>query len=278
MEPFRYCDQSDVPYFVLEDWERKFPHLVVGFSARKYGEDYNCRNYAFHVGDDTDRVIKNRKTLSEIVGIPFSSWTAGEQVHGVHVKIVEKEDSGRGKDSLEDAFKKTDGLITQVPNILLTSYYADCVPLYFYCSYLDAVAVAHAGWKGTVGKIGPMVVEKLLQLGSKLEYIHVAIGPSIGPCCYEVDQKVITPLKQALEQQSLLEKVAVSHVPEKWQLDLKRANYELLVKAGIQPENILVSKWCTSCQDEYFYSYRRDHGKTGRMVAWIGKKGDKDDT
>lgn len=278
MEPFRYIEKSLIPYFQLEAWERKFPHLVVGFSARRQGEDWNCRNYALHVGDDADQVIQNRQALVKELGMPFSAWTSGEQVHGVHVQTVMENERGRGKNSRSDAFQDTDGLVTQVSNLLLTSYYADCVPLYFYSPEIDAVAIAHAGWKGTVGQIGLAVVEKMLYLGARLDRIHVAIGPSIGPCCYEVDERVMTPLYQALDRQELIDRVAVCHVPGKWQLDLKQANYELLLKEGIRSENILVSKWCTSCHDDYFYSHRRDQGMTGRMVAWIGKKGDTDDS
>jgi len=278
MEPFRYRDSTSIPYFCLDAWEREFPHLVVGFSARRWGEDWNCRNYALHVGDDAERVIHNRRMLSEELGIPFAAWTAGEQVHGVHVKIVTESERGRGKDSREHAFQETDGLITQVPNLLLTSYYADCVPLYFYSPDIDAVAVAHAGWKGTVGQIGRSVVEKLAGLGAQRDQIRVAIGPSIGPCCYEVDERVMEPLRRALDYRESLERVSINHVPGKWQLDLKKANRELLIQAGVQPEYILVSSWCTSCDRDYFYSHRRDQGKTGRMVAWIGKKGDGDGT
>jgi copper oxidase (laccase) domain-containing protein len=185
----------------------------------------DCRNYALHVGERTERVIQNRRELAKALGFPFSSWTCGEQVHGVHVSQVTNEDRGKGSTSRETAFKDTDGLITEETDILLTAFFADCVPLYFYCPDVDAVGLG-----------------------------------------------VIEPLKQSLKDPLALERVSVSHVPGKWRLDLRKANFELLKQSGVNPNHILVTKWCTSCDKEYFYSHRRDKGKTGRMVAWIGKK------
>lgn len=270
MEPFKYRD-SKIPYFSLVAWEKEFPHLNVGFSARRLGEDIDCRNYALHVGDRPEQVIRNREQLAEQLGMSFSAWTCGEQVHGVHVEQVRTQDRGKGRASRESAFPETDGMITGEPDILLASYYADCVPLYFYSPDIDFVGVAHAGWKGTVHGIAVNMVEQLVSLGADRGNIRAAIGPSIGACCYEVDERVMEPLRQALPDDTALEKVAVSHVPAKWQLDLKKANEEILKRAGVLPEHILRSKWCTSCDADYFYSHRRDGGKTGRMVAWIAK-------
>ncbi|MBA4494235.1 peptidoglycan editing factor PgeF [Paenactinomyces guangxiensis] len=272
MEPFKYHDMLNIPYFSLDLWEKEFPHLVVGFSARRNGEDIHCRNYALHVGDRPEQVIENRKLLAKQLGIPFTAWTCGEQVHGTHVEQVTAADRGKGCDSRESAFSGTDGMITGEPDILLASYYADCVPLYFYSPDIDFVGVAHAGWKGTVQGIGIQMVQKLLQLGAKREEIRVAIGPSIGSCCYEVDERVIEPLQQVISEADTLQTIAVSHIPGKWQLDLRQANAELLKREGVSPGHIQLTKWCTSCDKDYFYSHRRDRGKTGRMVAWIGKR------
>lgn len=272
MEPFKYHDVPDIPYFSLCLWEKEFPHLVAGFSARRLGEDMHCRNYALHVGDRPEQVIQNREQLAEHLGMSLTAWTCGEQVHGTHVELVTERERGYGRTERESAFPDTDGMLTKEPNILLASYYADCVPLYFYSPDIDMIGVAHAGWKGTVGGIGAKMVRKLQEHGAELEQIRAAIGPSIGACCYEVDHRVIDPLKVAIPDETILEQIAVSHVPGKWQLDLKKANNELLKRTGIRPDHIVQTKWCTSCDAGYFYSHRRDRGKTGRMVAWIAKK------
>jgi polyphenol oxidase len=272
MEPFVYRDAEEIPCFSLELWEKEFPHLTAGFSARRSGEDMDCRNYALHVGNSPERTIENRRRLSRQLGMPPDAWTCGEQVHGVHVEEVTASGRGKGKDSRETAFPLTDGLITGEKGVLLASYYADCVPLYFYSPDREIVGVAHAGWKGTVGGIALRMVDKLKERGAKVERIRVAIGPSIGSCCYEVDERVIRPLEQILNDPERVEKVAVPCGPGKWRLDLKQANGELLRRAGILPEHLVVSGYCTSCHSEYFYSHRRDGGKTGRMVAWIGMR------
>lgn len=272
MEPFQYREVSGIPCFFLEKWETKFPHLVVGFSGRKRGEDWNERNYALHVGDRPEQVIVNRQKLAEQFEMELAAWTCGEQVHGVHVAQVTAEDRGRGQRSRDTAFSDTDGMFTAEKNLLLASYYADCVPLYFYSPDIDVVGVAHAGWKGTVGQIGAGMIAQLHEQGADRTQIHVAIGPSIGSCCYEVDEYVMNPLRQALSTKEQVERVATPTIPGKWKLDLKLANAELLQQAGIPSEQILISQWCTSCADEHFYSHRRDRGVTGRMVAWIGKQ------
>lgn len=272
MEPFVLHLSKEVPYFTLSHWERDFPHLIVGCSSKGNHTHWNYSNYALHVGGDKEQVIENRKRLIHQLGMSFSSWTSGEQIHDTRVAVVTQEDRGKGCLSRESAFSDTDGLITAENNILLTTYYADCVPLYFYSPDTDLIATAHAGWKGTVENIVGNVVELFIKQGAKVENIRAAIGPSIGQCCYEVDKKVITPIKKAITSRSALEAVfkKIDHIH--WKLNLQEANKVLMEKMGIQPEYISVSKWCTSCCPEYFHSHRRDAGNTGRMVAWIGKK------
>ncbi|WP_124727700.1 peptidoglycan editing factor PgeF [Staphylospora marina] len=267
MEPFVYRETAGVPLLVLEEWEREFPRLTVGFTARKRGEDENCRNYALHVGDAPEQTLENRRKLALLLGMSEDAWTCGEQVHGVQIVEVTRSERGRGKDSRTTAFPDTDGMFTAEPGVLLASYYADCVPLYFWAPDVQIVGVAHAGWKGTVGGIARRMVDKLAGRGVDPGRLRVAIGPSVGPCCYEVDERVIRPLEDMLGD---LTGVAEATLPGKWQLDLKRANREILIRTGIRPEHVLTSGWCTCCHDAHFYSHRRDKGKTGRMTAWIG--------
>lgn len=272
MEPFRYQQKSGVPYFTVDAWENAFPHLTVGFSAKDHREDKFCRNYALHVGDQPTQVVSNRKELSSVLQMPFSAWTCGEQIHGVHIETVEEKHRGYGKDARKTAFQDTDGMVTNETGILLAAYFADCVPLYFYAPDVDWIGIAHAGWKGTVGGIGSKMVRRLQSLGADPGKIRVVIGPSIGSCCYEVDERVYRPLENILSDEEAVNEVAVSRGRGRWQLDLKKANAKILEKAGVHPRHILLSRFCTSCDKDYFYSHRRDQGETGRMVAYIGKK------
>jgi YfiH family protein len=269
VEPFRYREDAKIPCFSLHPWENAFPNLVAGMSARKASPDPYQHNYALHVGDDPDRVRLNRQKLAEQLGMSFSAWTCGEQVHGADIAEVSSEDRGKGRNSLETALPSVDGLLTDQEDILLTSFYADCVPLLFYSPDSSIIGLAHAGWRGTVGRIGPRMVEKMVRRGAKREGILAAIAPSIGGCCYEVDEHVVGPLSQSLSD---LSGVINPSRPGRWMLNLKAANRKLLLEAGIREENLLVSGWCTSCHEEHFFSHRRDQGRTGRMVAWIGMR------
>lgn len=274
MEPFIF-QKMDFPFFSLDCWQDQFPHLVVGISAKNPEEDWHASNYAFHVGNNADRVLENRKHLTKQLHMPFDSWTCAEQVHGTRIKLVEAEDQGKGRSNQHSAIPSTDGLVTFENNLFLASFYADCVPLFFYSPDLDLVGVAHAGWKGTVQGMGHKMVNQMVQLGAQKEQIRVAIGPSIGMCCYEVDHHVIEPLKQKLKSPDQYKKVYVTtNQEDRYRVDLKQANVQILLQSGVLIEHIVQSKWCTSCQTELFHSHRRDQGDTGRMVAWIGKKGE----
>jgi YfiH family protein len=266
MEPFVLYSKNH-PYLKIASWESKYPHLVVGMSTRT-GQN---RNYALHVGDDPEQVISNRRSLTDSISVPFESWTCGEQVHKDHIEIVQNSGRGKGRETRDSAYIDTDGLITSESDILLASFYADCVPLLFYSPDIDAIGVAHAGWKGTVANIGVSMIKKFMTLGADKTQILVAIGPSIGRCCYEVDDRVMEPLHRLLPDaynQSILEKKTA----DRYQLDLKKANRQLLRMEGLYEDQILVSERCTQCDDTLFFSHRREANSAGRMVAFIGKK------
>lgn len=274
MEPFQYRRYAAVPYFTLAPWEGEFSHVVAGMSARNRESlmNTNLCNYALHVGDDPGRVLDQRRQLTDELQLPFDAWTCADQVHGVHIQLVTAADRGKGRQSRQTAFAETDGLITQERDTLLASFYADCVPILFYCPDVEAVGVAHAGWRGTVGGIGPAMVRELTDRGASRENIRVAIAPSIGACCYEVDEKVAAPVTQVLPDAA--NAVLKPASPGKWMLDLRELNRRLLLAEGIQEQHLLVTDWCTSCHPEYFHSHRRDRGQTGRMVAFIGLRKD----
>lgn len=274
MEPFVY-HKRDLPFFSLDGWQEQFPHLIVGISAKHPEEDWQMSNYAFHVGNNPDLVRENRRKLTQQLQVSFESWTCAEQVHGTKIKLVESEDRGKGGSNPHSAISSTDGLLTFENNLFLASFYADCVPLFFYSSDLDLIGVAHAGWKGTVQGIGRKMIDRMVQLGAKKNHIYVAIGPSIGMCCYEVDHRVIEPLQRELQPLNCYQNVYVkADRADRYFVDLKQANAQILLHAGVSIENLVQSERCTSCQTEFFHSHRRDQGNTGRMVAWIGKRGD----
>lgn len=272
MEPFQLQKKQNEPVlFMLQKWIDSAPGLTAGFTTRIADEQgTKACNTALHVGDDPANVIANRTNIASSLGFDLEAWTCAEQVHGNHVARVTRKERGKGRLSRESAVQQTDGLTTNESDVLLTSFYADCVPLYFFDPESKAIGLAHAGWKGTVLNIaGNMIRHFEEQYGTDRQRLLAAIGPSIGTCCYEVDERVIEKVKQLSIPVEIVKKMN-GH----YDLDLKECNRQLMIKAGINPNCIEISTWCTSCEPEFFFSHRRDQGKTGRMASWIGwKKG-----
>ena len=134
----------------------------------------------------------------------------------------------------------------------------------------NAIGIAHAGWKGTVNGIAQDMIQNFQVKGIDASEILVAIGPSICENCYIVDDNVIKLIQNRLEGVEILPYNVVSK--GQYRLNLKECNREILKLAGVSPENILVTNFCTSCHSDLFYSHRRDQGKTGRMISFIGWK------
>lgn len=273
MEPFVMQEQESM--LRLADWEHRWPNLAAGFSTRKDGvsrgvfDSFNC---GLHVGDHADDVINNRRKLAEENGFAYASFTCADQVHGNAVHVVREHEIGAGRAAHEEAIAQTDGLLTDRPNVFLASFYADCVPLLFHAPKAGVVGVAHAGWRGTVAYIGVRMVEKMKEKWNIApEEVHAAIGPSIGACCYEVNDVVANRVRDAVQEQADRVLLPASEAG-KYMLNLQETNRILLASAGILPEHIEVSHLCTSCRTDLFYSHRKENGKTGRMAAFIALK------
>ena len=168
--------------------------------------------------------------------------------------------------------KSVDGLCTDVPGVTLVTYYADCVPLFFLDPVHRAVGLAHAGWRGTVKRIGEAMVQKMqAEFDSCPQEILAAVGPSIGRCCYEVDQPVAGQFL-ALSDLNPRDFVHPGEKQGKYMLDLWECNRRVLVSAGILAENITVAQVCTRCNAEWLFSHRATGGKRGGLAAMIAVK------
>jgi YfiH family protein len=259
----------------LQTWQEENSELRAGFTLRNDGfsqEPFQSLNMGFHVKDNPNNVQRNRKAFAEEIGFTVECWIGTKQVHETTIEKVTLQDRGRGALDFETAFPDADGIYTADANVLLTSLYADCVPLYFYSKKDHLIGLAHAGWRGTVGKIGP----KMIKIWCEKEKVDVkeikaAIGPSIRECCYEVDEKVISEVREALGGKNDSTVFTLNN-NEKYQLNLQRLNEILLINAGLIPENISKSNHCTSCKNDIFFSHRKENGKTGRMMSFIGLK------
>lgn len=163
-------------------------------------------------------------------------------------------------------------MVTNVSGLVLTTFYADCVPLYFVDPIKRAIGLSHAGWRGTVQKIGKVTVQKMADCyGSRPEHILAAVGPSICQDCYEVSEDVVEVFRQNYEQ-SEWERLFYKKENGKYQLNLWNANEIVLREAGVLPEHIYRSEICTCCHADLLYSHRASNGKRGNLAAFLGFK------
>ncbi|WP_027088360.1 peptidoglycan editing factor PgeF [Cohnella panacarvi] len=273
MEPFRLRqDDADETLLMLQSWCAE-EGITAGFTTR------HANNTALHVGDDPAAVIRNRKRVAERLGWSFDAWTCAEQVHGNEVRIIARDNAGSGRYDRESAIPHTDALVTNEADILLAMFYADCVPLYFYDPVTQSLGLAHAGWKGTVADIAARTVGKMsAEFGADPANIRAAIGPSIGGCCYEVDEAVLRHVRPILNTSAdtgvdgLAERFVVPSRDGRARLDLKLLNRHLMIKAGILPSSIEMTSWCTGCSTDLLYSHRMEQGNAGRMMSLLGRK------
>ncbi|MDQ0059415.1 peptidoglycan editing factor PgeF [Paenibacillus harenae] len=279
MDVFKEVHSAKGPsLFLLSEWGKANPDLTAGFTGRNggvSGGQWRSLNVGLHVGDDAAVVVANRQRLADAIDWPFEAWTCAEQVHGNKVYKVTSADKGKGKLSLDDVIPDCDAIMTNEPNVLLTSFYADCVPLYFYDPEHGAVALAHAGWRGTVRRIAEETIRAMEKAyGSKPEALMAAIGPAIDSCCYEVDGVVIEQVEKVIASLGLSAETADIVLQKsdngKAHINLKEINRQIMIKAGILPIHIELTKWCTGCRRDLFFSHRMENGLTGRMASWIG--------
>ena len=281
MEPFVRMEGAGPSLFLLRGWMEETPGLAAGITGREggvSGPPWASLNCGLHVGDDPEAVLLNRALAARAAGWEPDAWTCAEQVHGCRVHRVVRADRGRGASDAASAIPGTDALMTDEPGILLASYYADCVPLIFHDPVKGAVALAHAGWRGTVLEIAARTIEAMeREFGSRPEDVRAAVGPAIGPCCYEVDGPVIEralPLAETLAADTGAPVETMIRVTDdgKARLNLKEMNRQIMIRSGIMPGRIAFSSYCTGCRADLFFSHRREGGRTGRMASFIGMR------
>ena len=237
-----------------------FPNLAVphGFSTRLGGVSqgpYATLNIGQTSADVPRRVHENRVRLSRELGLPLHRTLNME--HGAHVVRV---------DASPPPVRTGDACISNRPGVAMMLTTADCVPVFYHDPRRGAVGLAHAGWRGTVAGVAATTVDAMVrEFGCRPEDLQVVVGPAIGPCCFEVDEDVADPFRRKFPGKDL-----VAGRVNKFTVDLWRANLHVLVDAGVPEEQICLSRLCTSCREDLFFSFRRDRKLTGRMAAVIG--------
>ena len=230
-----------------------------GFPERTGGVSAGPRaslNLGFRWGDEREHVEENRRRLAAFAGYDPAALEATRHVHGTAVWRV-------GEPRSESA--EYDGMVCDRPGPVLAAFAADCIPLLFAEPEARVIGAAHAGWRGTVGGIARNVVARMVELGARADRVRVALGPSIGPCCFEVGPEVVEQFRAAFGD---LPGMVVAG-PKKDHIDLRVATRAVLERAGVQPEHIDASPPCTRCEAERFFSYRRDGTGGGVHMAFI---------
>lgn len=243
---------------------------VVAFVTSRIGGFSNHPVSSCNIGltelEDIATTIKNRQQVCQALGISFETLTFQNQVHSDSIAIVDAHNAGAGRRVKAEAIEKTDALITSTKGVTLIAQSADCVPIVIYDTQKKVAAAVHAGWRGTVKKIAQKTALRMVEaMGCNPANMIVGIGPSIGPCCYEVGKEVLDETSKAFGNSQSL----VSEVNSKQHFNLWEANRLQLIEVGIANENIELSRICTFCNHRTFYSHRHDRGVTGRFGAGI---------
>ena len=228
---------------------------------------YSTLNFSFVRGDEYDSVMENYRRVAEAFGKTVDDFVCTDQTHTTTVLKVGKEEKGYGV-TKEKTYTDVDGLITNEPGVILSTFYADCVPLYFVDPVHKAIGLSHSGWRGTVGRMGQKTLEAMAEaFGTRPEDVYAAVGPSICQDCYEISEDVAEHFYQEFEGHG--EEILINKGNGKYQLDLWKTNEIVLLEAGIKPEHLAVTNICTCCNSEVLFSHRASQGKRGNLAAFL---------
>ena len=266
---------------ILRSWVIPAEGFVHGFPERTGGVSTGLRrslNLGKRWGDDEVNVIENRRLLAAYAGYDPAQLQATRHVHGTNVWNI-RDPRGGVAGPASDEY---DGVVSDVPGAVLGAFAADCVPIVFADSEARVCGACHAGWRGTIGSSpGPTVpasptgvvtnvIAKMVSLGAHADRIRMALGPSIGPCCFEVGDEVVAEFRAAFARQGGEPAGLVVDGSKKKHIDLRIANRVVAERAGVKPENIDDRPPCTKCESDRFFSYRRDGREGGVHMGFIG--------
>ena len=224
-------------------------------------------NLSFSRGDNPEAVLENYRRVAEVFGKGIEDFICTDQTHTTTVLRVGKEEAGFGV-TKERPYTDVDGLITDEPGVILSTFYADCVPLYFVDPVHKAIGLSHSGWRGTVGRMGQKTLEAMKEaFGTNPADVYAAIGPSICRECYEISENVAEHFYKEFEGHG--DEILINKGNGKYQLDLWKTNEIVMLEAGILPEHLVVTNICTCCNSEVLFSHRASQGKRGNLAAFL---------
>ena len=255
-----------VSFYACSGWEG----AAHGFSTRLGGVSpppWDSLNLGVSLGDKPDNVRENFVRFCAAVGTDAGALVKNHQVHGDVIRRVTR------ADILPDAAAPGDfdgdGLVTGVPGVCLTVFSGDCIPVLLYDPVRQCAAAVHAGWRGTAIGASARAAEVMArEYGCRPEHILAAVGPGIGPCCFETHGDVPDGLRSGLGEDAAPFIRPLSR-EGKFSVDLKGANARWLERAGLRPEHIALCPACTACDLSTFWSHRVQGTRRGSMAAVI---------
>lgn len=249
--------------YIIPKIFQQFPELVAVESNRKGGVSkmpYSSLNLGFNTDDKPENILENRRRFFERLGIKMSRVTQSYQPHKDKILKVTR----------SRVYEGYDALITENANTFLSVTVADCTPILIYDAKNQAVAAIHAGWKGTVLDITAKTLQRMTdEFKTNPQDCYVYVGTCIDENSYEVGEDVAALFAYDLKR---LDKTGRK---PKFFVDLKKANVTQLLKCGVPENQIEVSPYSTVLDNDSYFSYRKEKGKTGRMIVLIGVKKDK---
>ena len=263
---FKSAKKNSIPYLqsaILGQCD----FLDHAFCTRHGGvsqEDYKSLNVSYREGDEEFRVRQNWSKLAGSFDIPLERFLVLNQVHGNDILVAEAGDA----DVLFQAELNYDAVVTNRTGLAVCIKTADCVPVLIADKAKKVVAAVHAGWKGTALAVSAKVLRLMYErYGSRPRDILAAIGPSIGLCCYEVDEVTAEAFRAQKDNESFL--FANTAKSSKWMVDLPEANRRQILDCGVPAVNIESSGYCTMCNSDIFFSHRGSGGITGRQISFM---------
>ncbi len=258
------AEKSPITVVKSEEFSRH-SSILHGFCTRLGGVSegpFASLNVSPREGDLPEHIRTNWQRLASAFGIPCEQFFVVNQVHGEKFLVIEDAASCH---SLEN--RQYDAIVTDRPGVAIGIKTADCAPVLLFDRKRQAIAAVHAGWRGTaLGIAGKAVRVMEERFSSRPEDLLVAIGPAIGPCCYEVDEPVFEAMSHYGEADRVLRP---GRRERRWMFDLPLANRMQLERAGVSPGRISDDRFCTCCRGGLFFSHRRDGAKTGRHLNFI---------
>lgn len=259
---------GEIKYVEFECLKKFDDKLIHCMSTRIGGVsqgECSSLNLGFSRNDSRENVLYNFGLLCDSVGLNRESLVLTNQVHETKVALIDENDRGKGFSRQSDLIG-LDGLLTVSPGVTMVTFHADCVPVFLFEPVIKAAALLHSGWRGTLKNIAADALAAMRNLpGFHAERLVAVTGPSIGRCCFEVDEDVFTLFNNKFKDPELYTRGNSG----KWHIDLKEIIRRELLWEGLLKENIHDSGICTMCRRDLFFSHRGDNGKTGSLAAFM---------